>query len=158
MSLENDVEKLETAIMLFAQTIKRPQRWAMIAASAGISIDRPSAIILHTLAVEIDHRYRVQELAAELGIEAPSITRKTQELERAGYIVRRQDPSDKRAVELTLTRKGRSVSNRLWKAQRAGMQQAMSNWSNTDRQQFVTLFQKFSSDLANDRSVSTISK
>lgn len=147
-SLENDIETLENAVRLFGQTMKRPQRWAAITAQAKVSLDRPSAVILHTLVFGEHTSCRVQDLAARLGIEPPSVTRKTQELEQAGYLRRVPNPADRRAIDLRVTPKGRDAANRLWDAQRAILSEAVKDWSPADREKFVRLFERFSNDLA----------
>jgi DNA-binding MarR family transcriptional regulator len=148
-AINPDIEELESAMRLFFQTMKRPQAWARITATAGVKIDRPAAYLLHALNVSPTQGCRVQDLAAHLGIEAPSVTRKTQELELAGYLKRTRDPNDKRAIGLQLTHKGRMLNTRLWKAQLQTISQALQSWPVTERRQFINLFRRFSSDLAN---------
>jgi len=142
------MESLEEAMRLFFQTMKRPQRWAAVTAQAGVNIDRPAALILHMLIAHQGRPCRIQDLAIQLGIEAPSVTRKTQELEQAGYLQRIPDPLDKRAIGLKVTASGRNVGSRLWKAQRQAMRRALSGWPTVERQEFIALFQRFSNDLA----------
>ena len=146
--LDNDIERLENAVRLFAQAMKRPQRWAVVTALAKADIDRPSAVILQTLALERPRPCHVQELAQRLGIEPPSVTRKTQELEQAGHLRRVPDPSDRRAVTLHITPKGRKMAERLWQAQRSIIADALRDWDITERREFVRLFERFSTDLA----------
>lgn len=145
---EADLEALQNAVRLFSQTMKRPQRWTKITEQAGVSIDRPAAMILQTLTLNYPARYRVQDLAAHLGIEAPSVTRKTQELEQAGLIRRLPDLADRRAIGLEPTAEGMDVARRIAMAQREYMGKALSGWSNSDRRQFLELFQRFSDSLA----------
>jgi hypothetical protein len=66
--LDNDIEILENAVRLFAQTLKRPQRWAAGTAQAKVDMDRPSAGILQTLVLCQPASCHVQELADRLGI------------------------------------------------------------------------------------------
>ncbi len=146
-SLDEDIEILENAVRLFSQTLKRPQRWAAVTAEAKVVIDRPSAVILHMLSLSKPRTCRVQDLALQLGIEPPSVTRKTQELEQAGYLQRVPDPEDRRAVDLRITPRGQAVANRLWKAQRNILAEALRDWGAGDRRQFVKLFERFSRDL-----------
>ena len=145
--LDNDIEILENAVRLFAQTIKRPQRWAAVTAQAKVDMDRPSAVMLQTLVLCQPDSCHVQELADRLGIEPPSVTRKTQELERAGYLRRVPNPQDRRAVDLRITPEGRKVAERLWEAQRGIIAEALSGWDPEDRRRFVRLFERFSDDL-----------
>jgi DNA-binding MarR family transcriptional regulator len=146
-TFDDDVTTLENAMRLFAQTMKRPQRWAQIVAESGIAIDRPSAVILQTLVLHQPKCLHIQDLAAQLAIEPPSVTRKTQALEQLGYLRRAPDPKDGRAVTLEVTKAGRAVSDKLWRIQRQVMRAALQDWPAADRQQFVKLFKRFSQDL-----------
>lgn len=148
MSLESDIDDLGTAMRLFFQTMKRSQHWSSVTAEARVSIDRPAAAILHLLMLPRAQGWRVQDLATELGVEAPSVTRKTQELEQAGYIRRRRNPLDRRAIGLQITARGRSVSSRLWQAQCHMIAQTLSSWPASERREFVEMFQRFSNDLS----------
>jgi DNA-binding MarR family transcriptional regulator len=94
-----------------------------------------------------DHR-RVHDLANLLGIEAPSVTRKSQELEQAGYVRRVPDKHDRRAISLQVTPRGRAVSERISQAQRELIREALSAWDKESRRKFVKLFQQFTENLA----------
>ena len=146
-SLQSDAEMLENAIRSFAQTIKRPQRWATIMAETGISLDRPSAVILYKLIEHEPKQMRVQDLARELGIEPPSVTRKTQMLEELGYLTRQPDAHDKRAVSLRVTPAGHKVTKKLWAAQRQKMVQVLEGWPANERRQLAELLGRFSKEL-----------
>lgn len=153
--LETDIEALDNALQLFFRAMKRPQRWTAVTDRAGINIDRPAAVILHMLVLAHPRHLRVQDVADQLGIEAPSVTRKTQELEQAGYLRRLPDEADRRAIGLQVTPKGRGVSNRLWKAQREIFSQALADWPANERRQFIKLFERFSQDITNNQSATT---
>jgi DNA-binding MarR family transcriptional regulator len=144
--LSNDLDTLQAALRMFFQTMKRPQNWTEITARAGVTIDRPAGAIIHLLASS-DKHYRLQDLASALGIEAPSATRKTQELEKIGYLERVVDPKDGRAVSFRLTASGEKLGKKLKAAHRAILSQALAGWSDTDRQDFVRMFEKFSNDI-----------
>lgn len=154
-SLDDDLQQLETAMSRFFQAMKRPQRWARVLQRANLQLDRPAAHILQILSNEGHPNCRVQDLAGQLGIEAPSVTRKTQELEALGYLRRRPDPRDRRAVDLSITPKGRAVARKLWQAQRESITQVLHDWPAKDRQQFVELFDRFSHDIASEFEKST---
>ncbi|HVX24606.1 MAG TPA: MarR family transcriptional regulator [Candidatus Saccharimonadales bacterium] len=147
-ALEADLELIEEAMSRFFQAMKRPQAWTRITERAGVQIDRPAAGILHALMLYHGNQgCHLNDLAAQLSIEAPSVTRKTQELEQAGLIRRRRDPQDGRAVDLQLTARGRQVSRKLWDARRAGVHEILASWPASDRQRFVKLFDRFSQDI-----------
>lgn len=149
--IQTDLETLDAALRLYFYTMKRPQQWAQVTAHAGVSLDRPAAIILRVLSISRDQGWRVQDLATELGIEAPSVTRKTQELEQLGYVRRTRNQLDKRAIGLELTARGKTVINRIYKAQLQIIRQVISEWTVEDRQNFVRLFQRFSRDFSNQQ-------
>jgi MarR family transcriptional regulator, transcriptional regulator for hemolysin len=78
-------------------------------AEAGGSL--PTWLILTSLRGE---QWRTQqELARSLGIEGPTLTRHLDSLERAGLVERRRDPSDRRAVQVELTKAGAALHGRL---------------------------------------------
>ena len=55
----------------------------------------------------------VRELHDRVDLEKSKVSRAAARLERAGYISKRTDPSDKRLVELELTSKGRAMIDDL---------------------------------------------
>ena len=56
---------------------------------------------------------RQTTLADAIGIEGPSLVRLLDQLEKAGLVARREDPTDRRAKVLTLTPTGQAVVARI---------------------------------------------
>ncbi|MFO8033677.1 MAG: MarR family transcriptional regulator [Candidatus Bipolaricaulota bacterium] len=54
----------------------------------------------------------LKEVAAALQVTAPTVSVAVQELEKKGLLERRPDPSDGRAVQLFLSRKGKELHRR----------------------------------------------
>lgn len=146
-TFESDVTLLEEAVRAFVQVMKRPQRWTQVIEVSGVNLDRSSAAILHTLLAHLPKHLRTQDLAEHLGIEPPSVTRKTQVLEDAGYLKRTTDETDRRATILEVTAKGKKVSDKLMQAHRQIMSDALLDWPAKERHEFVSLFSRFSEDL-----------
>lgn len=146
---QHDIKELEAIMRNLFRSFKRSQYWTIVSQRADITMDRPAAILLHSIASNPSEKHHGQTLATRLGVEAPSITRKTQQLEREGYLVRVPDPKDRRAVSLEATAKGRAMSQRIANAQLSIMEDATQDWSAEDRQQFTKLFHRFSQDLTN---------
>ena len=63
--------------------------------------------------------FPLTELAELLRIDAPAVTRKAQQLERAGLVSRTRDEQDARATRLQLTPEGGQVINNFLAARRA---------------------------------------
>lgn len=146
--LRTDIDTLDEAMRRFFGAMKRQQFWADVVKRSGVAIDRPAAIMLRTLVAHEPTACGVHELAAQLGIEAPSVTRKTQELEEAGYVRRERDPADRRAVRLMVTSAGHKVAKRLGQAQRELIAATLAHWSPEDRAALIELLTRFSRDLA----------
>ena len=69
---------------------------------------------------------RISHLADHLGIAPRSATEVADALETAGLVERAPDPTDRRAVLLTLTDKGRQAVGRVRAERRAAAEEAMS--------------------------------
>jgi DNA-binding MarR family transcriptional regulator len=83
-----------------------------------VRIDRAGATLLLKLVAGGD-ALRVTDLADLLGVDAPTVTRKVQQLEREELVGRRVDPDDRRAVRVCLTPSGRRTIDRIRMARRA---------------------------------------
>jgi DNA-binding MarR family transcriptional regulator len=80
--------------------------WA-IRTTAGRDLSLTTAATLATL--DRDGPQRLSDLAAREGVTQPSMTALVTRLERDGLAVRGDDPTDRRAVVVTLTDAGREV-------------------------------------------------
>jgi DNA-binding MarR family transcriptional regulator len=80
--------------------------WA-IRSTAGRDLSLTTAATLATL--DRDGPQRLSDLAAREGVTQPSMTALVTRLERDGLAVRGDDPTDRRAVVVTLTDAGREV-------------------------------------------------
>jgi DNA-binding MarR family transcriptional regulator len=154
----NDLDRFEAALRLFGKTMKRQQSWQVITAKAKIDIDQPAAGILMALNARESHTCRIHELATHLGVEAPSVTRKVQQLEQAGLVARQQDASDKRAFDIKITPRGEVVVKKLHEAHLQIIREVLDAWSAEERRQFVTLFEQFSKQLGDVYNVHQNSK
>lgn len=153
MSAKNDIDKLADAMTFLVRSMHRPRAWEEIVKRAGIELDRPGVAILHYLALcDKEHsKCNVQYLAHHLGVEAPSVSRKIQELEQDKFVIRSADPQDRRAVVLKLTTKGSKALERIQRAKRESLDAQLRHWTVQDRQQFVELFYRFAHDMNQDQ-------
>ena len=146
MTKSGELDALEQSLRELFQTLKRPRYWARVSRQAGIDLDRPAAQVLYMLARE-SKPLRVHDVAQRLGVEAPSATRKTQELEHMGLLRRLPDPRDRRVVGLRITTSGRSTARRLRQSQRGLMSQAVGDWKPGERRQLAELLTRLTHDL-----------
>ncbi|SRR5712691_3848236 len=93
-----------------AKAVGRAFNGALVEAGGSL----PIWLVLSSLKGE---QWRTQhELARAVGIEGPTLTRHLDGLERAGLVVRRRDPSDRRAVQVELTAAGHALHAQLLEA------------------------------------------
>ncbi|MFF2031675.1 MarR family winged helix-turn-helix transcriptional regulator [Arthrobacter sp. NPDC058192] len=76
---------------------------------------------------------RVGEIARNLGVKVPSATEQIIKLERAGLARREPDPSDSRAVRVTLTGAGRAAVEAANERRNAVMAGILSSLTDDDR-------------------------
>jgi MarR family transcriptional regulator, transcriptional regulator for hemolysin len=97
-------------------------------AAQGGSI--PIWLILNAL--KSGRRRSQLELARNVGIEGPTMTRHLDGLEQSGLVERKRDPVDRRAVQVQLTRAGHTLHGRLLKAVIAFNQQLRTGLTGDD--------------------------
>jgi len=141
--------EIDAALLSVSRVMNQVRVHAKLRAQAGVDIDRAGAAVLYKLLVE-GESLRLCDLAERLGIDSPAVTRKVQQLEHLGLIVRSPDPEDGRASRLLLTRDGTRTIERLLDARRMWLEELLSEWPTTDRQEFARLLQLFARTIEED--------
>ncbi|MHB1592864.1 MAG: MarR family winged helix-turn-helix transcriptional regulator [Streptosporangiaceae bacterium] len=139
-----DVVELERALTRIAYLLTRIKRHDQIRIAAGVPVDRAAVVILRHLAES--GGMRPGELAAQLEVEPPHITRQLQRLAKAGYVDRVPDPGDRRAQLIRLTPAGQQAADRIRAVGRQAMQAALASWTPEDVHQLATLFHRMVDD------------
>lgn len=110
-----------------------PQRAATLTrlflTRTSLGISRTEAGVMRALSTRPQ---RITDLAAAEGVTQPAITLLVTRLTNRGWVVRETDPSDGRAVLVTLTASGREVINRLRAEYRALMHEEMASLGDDD--------------------------
>jgi len=140
---------IDAALLSVARIMTQVRVHAKLRARAGVDIDRAGAAVLFKLLVEPDSP-RLCDLAERLGIDSPAVTRKVQQLEQLGLVVRVADPEDGRASRLHLTREGKRSIERLLAARRLWLEERLAEWPTADRAEFARLLQLFASTIDPD--------
>ena len=109
--------------------------------AAGTSITLPQYRMLLTLDARGDHN--VRDLAAWLGVDRSTATRMCNRLVNAGLIDRSTDPSDRRAVVISLTEPGRGVVKAVTRARREKVARLLQSIPPPRRRQLVDLLGEF---------------
>jgi DNA-binding MarR family transcriptional regulator len=133
--------------------LRRVQRIHLMTSSGEVNLERSAYGIMCKLADEGPQR--LGALATTFGLDPSTITRQVQALEEIGLAHRTTDPSDRRASILDLTPTGRATLDQTRSHRRTRLQQALADWSESDREDFARLMLQF--NLSLDRLLESIS-
>jgi DNA-binding MarR family transcriptional regulator len=147
--VEGSVDQIQAAIQIVAGSITQIRVHERLLGAAGVRLDRAGSALLYKLHVYGD-ALRVTDLADRLGVDAPTVTRKIQQLEREQLVSRRPDPDDGRATRIMLTRAGRRAIEKVLEARREWYERLVADWSDDDLTTFASLLVRFSANLTRD--------
>ncbi|MFF7082602.1 MarR family winged helix-turn-helix transcriptional regulator [Streptomyces lavendulae] len=105
---------------------------------SGVSLERPALQVLGVLQASGEPR-RIGEIAAEMRVEGPHVTRHVQRLERRGLVERVVDPQDRRARLIRITPLGAELGTRYRAVVLSWLSQAFASWSDQDQKDLVRL-------------------
>ncbi len=143
------VDRFDEALQTVARSITQVRLHERLLQLAGVRLDRAGATLLFKLSAKGDS-LRVTDLAEILGVDTPTVTRKVQQLERQGMVVRQTDPDDRRASRIRLTPDGRRTIERVRRARRSWLEQLLQNWEDDDLSALADLLSRFAEDLERD--------
>jgi DNA-binding MarR family transcriptional regulator len=143
------IDQIDAALLVVARSMNQPRLHEYLLQSAGVRLDRAGAALLHKLYLH-GNPLRVTTLADLLGIDAPNVTRKIQQLEHDGLVLRHSDPDDRRATRIELSPAGRRTLRRVLDARRAWIGQLLQDWGEADLETFASLLGSFSTTLEGD--------
>jgi DNA-binding MarR family transcriptional regulator len=141
------VDQVQAALQVVARSITQVRLHERLLRAAGVRLDRAGAALLHKLYAD-GESLRVTDLAELLGVDAPTVTRKVQQLERDGLVTRHTDPDDRRATRIQLTSAGRRTLERVLRARREWLDHLLQGWEDSDLSTFASLLGRFSASLA----------
>ena len=144
------IDRIQASLKLVAQSGNQVRVHEELLRVAGVRIDRAGLALLYKLGRHDDLPCRVTSLAGMLGVDTPTVTRKVQQLEREGYVVREPDPEDRRASLISLTESGQDALARVLSAHRERLARLFKDWDEADVQNFATLLERFAESLHTD--------
>jgi len=125
--------------------LRRVQRIHISTAHGEMDLERSAYGIMCKIADEGPQR--LGSFASAFGLDPSTITRQVQALEKASLAERTTDVADRRASILDLTAEGHDVLARTREHRRQKMHDAISDWSDKDREDFARLMEKFNLSL-----------
>ncbi len=140
------IGEIESALHSLARSLKQVRLHEFLLDEAGVDVDRAGLAVLYVLHVE-GTSLRVTDLAEQLHIDAPAVTRKAQQLERSDLVGRTRDREDGRATRLQLTAQGRRTITRFLAARQAWLTRLLSGWPEAEQIEFARLLRQFTGDI-----------
>jgi DNA-binding MarR family transcriptional regulator len=144
------VDEIEAALHLLARSLRQVRLHEFLLAEARVDADQAGLAVLYVLHVA-QSSLRLTDLAEQLRIDAPAVTRKAQQLERSGLVNRTGDQQDARVTRLELTAQGRQTINRFLAARRAWLTKILADWPEPERADFARLLRRFTGDIYRQR-------
>lgn len=117
--------------------------------AAGVRIDRAGVALLYMLESHGD-LLRVTGIADLLGVDTPTVSRKVQQLEREGLVVREADAVDRRATRISLSSAGRVLLESVLAARRQWLDSLLDDWEASELEAFATMLRRFAASLDRD--------
>lgn len=147
-NINKDTDQIEIILGKLFQNLKNRQAWLKMIHTVDNQLDRPSVAILHCLNSS-KNKLNLNELAFNLEVEAPFLSRKTIQLEELGYIKRVKSSQDKRQVYYLPTPKAKQVINKIRLLRRKKTKLIFKDWSDNERSLFIKLLDKFVNQFVN---------
>ena len=130
------IGEIESALHSLSRSLRQVRLHDFLLAEARVDVDRAGTALLYVLHVH-GASLRLTDLAEQLHIDAPAVTRKAQQLERSGLVGRTRDVADGRASRLQLTAAGRKAISRILAARRAWLTGLLSGWPESEQAEFA---------------------
>jgi DNA-binding MarR family transcriptional regulator len=143
-SSNETIVQIQGYLQIMSQSMNQVRAHEHLLQAAGVRIDKAGIALLFKLQRHGDSPLRVTDLADLLGVDPPTVTRKVQQLERLGFVVREADAEDGRATRIQLTQDGRDTLERVLAAHREFLARVFDDWADQDLKTFASLLERFS--------------
>jgi DNA-binding MarR family transcriptional regulator len=137
---------IESALHALSRSLKRGRLHEFLLNQARIDADQAGLAVLYVLHAA-GSSLRLTDLAEQLHVDAPAVTRKAQQLERTGLVSRAPDRDDARATRIQLTAAGKRMFSRFLTARRAWLTGLLASWPEADQADFARLLCRFTTDM-----------
>ncbi|HEX4831879.1 MAG TPA: MarR family transcriptional regulator [Trebonia sp.] len=146
------IAAIESALHSLARRLRQARLHDYICQLAGDGVDQAGIAVLYALREESalpggQASVRITDAAAQLGIDAPAVTRKAQQLEKLGLVSRSRDDLDARATRLRLTPEGQRVVTQVLLARHQWLTTLLADWPEDDCRDLARLIRRLAGDV-----------
>jgi DNA-binding MarR family transcriptional regulator len=137
------IESIETEVALLLRRAEATRR--AVPGAAHRALDRAAYVLLRRLTQ--DGPANVGTLAADLGLDASTVTRQVTAMEREGYVRRDRDPYDGRGTVISVTATGVTRTKTVRRARADLYEEILTGWSAADRATLATLLHRLNQSM-----------
>jgi DNA-binding MarR family transcriptional regulator len=138
---------LTESMQAFGRMVAQGRVIEAVLKRSRIELSRADLQVLHALQEAGGGGVRPGDLADRLLVDAPTITRRVQQLEARHLVRRAIDPLDRRAQLVQLTANGTRTIERALAAVHNWLESVLADWSGTERAQLAELLGRFTRDV-----------
>ncbi len=149
--MSNELEQAADQLLTFMVRLRRLTSTDPPPQAAGLS---PSLMAIIDF-VATSPQCGVKEIAKGLQLSAPTVSVSVRHLEDAGFLERQPHPRDKRAVQLSLTEKGRSLYEQTIRFRRQTFERLLASLTVEEQKTLLTLLKKALTTLENEKPTPT---
>jgi DNA-binding MarR family transcriptional regulator len=122
------------------QLISRTFHSSGAAYLSGLDVTMQQFIVMKLIGEK--ERPRMTDLADDLGVTLGNMTTMVERLIKHGYILRQDDPEDRRIVRVHLTAEGKNLIRKADERKKKTMEMILSKLSREDRQSLFKIMEK----------------
>jgi DNA-binding MarR family transcriptional regulator len=137
------IVQIQECLQIMSQSMNQVRAHENLLQEAGVRLDKAGVALLFKLHLHEESSLRVTDLAELLGVDPPTVTRKVQQLERLGFVIREADHEDRRATRIQLTAAGRDSLERVLRAHRERLARLFEEWNESDLTAFAAMLERF---------------
>ncbi len=141
------LDAVNRSMQAFGHLVSHGRVIEAVLRDARINLSRADVQVLGTLR-EAGDGIRLGDLADRLQLDAPTVTRRVQQLESRHLVRRASDPLDRRAQLVQLTGTGNRTIERAKAAVHQWLAEVLAGWSTQEREQFARLLERFIHDVS----------
>jgi DNA-binding MarR family transcriptional regulator len=134
-------DSAEEAVLLMTMQIGKRMRLR----HPGDEVDAATIPLLHVLTCA--GPIRLSDLAQRMHLDASTVSRHARQLEERGLIARTDDPDDRRASRIAITKLGSKVLTSCVEARKQRLAQVLDAWPAQEREAMQRLATRFVADL-----------
>lgn len=139
-SLKPDIGRLREALFDIVGILNRPQPDAALIALAGVDLER--TLFPALVAIERRGPLAIGELAELGGRNYTTVSRQVAKLEELGLVTRESNEADARITQVTITKKGRTMTTALDGAREKLWLALLADWDKKDVAELARLLRK----------------